>query len=228
MRARQFDQPLIHDGSRMVHRSTMKKSSANFANPQITSTTLAPEIITVLEKAHWPGHCAEKTLLGLTMVHTLQCDTVVQFYVTSDLSYLTTVPVRIGTRGLLFNQQTRNAIALLQNLFTNCSTLFNKAIFCSSITFEEGYKEGMWSCVVCLSDLMSMNTPAENVRSLKVQHELKMAWGELSKETEVYIISSIEEAVETIWSWEGEKEAFVMGSLHLVGGLFLVLDEGQQ
>jgi folylpolyglutamate synthase len=75
---------------------------------------------------------------------------------------------------------------------------------------------------------MSMNTSAEDVGSLKVQHELKAAWEGLSKETEVYAIPSIEEAVETIRSWEGEKEVFVTGSLHLVGGLFLVLDEGQR
>jgi folylpolyglutamate synthase len=73
-----------------------------------------------------------------------------------------------------------------------------------------------------------MNTSAEDVGSLKVQHELKAAWGELSKKTEVDVIPSIEEAVETIRFWEGEKEVFVTGSLHLVGGLFLVLDEGQR
>jgi len=81
---------------------------------------------------------------------------------------------------------------------------------------------------VDLSDLMSMNTSPEDVGSLKVQHQLKQAWEELSKDSETFVIPTIEEAVEMIRSWSGEKEVFVTGSLHLIGGLFVVLDEGQQ
>lgn len=81
-------------------------------------------------------------------------------------------------------------------------------------------------CGVHLSDLMSMNTSAEDVGSLKVQHELKAAWEELSKDSETFVVPTIEEAVEMIRSWDGEKEVFVTGSLHLIGGLYVVLDEG--
>ena len=72
---------------------------------------------------------------------------------------------------------------------------------------------------------MSMNTSAEVVGSLKVQHELKDAWEALSSTSEAFVIPTIEEAVELIRSWEGEKEVFVTGSLHLIGGLFVILDE---
>src|SRR5208282_1191504 len=82
-------------------------------------------------------------------------------------------------------------------------------------------------CNIYLSDLMSMNTSPEDVGSLKVQHELKQAWEELSKDSETFVVSTIEEAVEMIRSWNGEKEVFVTGSLHLIGGLYVVLDEGQ-
>jgi len=78
------------------------------------------------------------------------------------------------------------------------------------------------------SDLKSVNTSAEDVGSLKVQHELETAWNKLSPQTETYVIPTIEEAVERIRSWEGEKEVFVTGSLHTVGGLFVVLDEPHQ
>lgn len=71
-----------------------------------------------------------------------------------------------------------------------------------------------------------MNTSSEDVGSLKVQQELKQAWEELSKDTDAFVIRTIEEAVEMIRSWNGEKEVFVTGSLHLIGGLFVVLDEG--
>ena len=74
---------------------------------------------------------------------------------------------------------------------------------------------------------MSMNTSAEDVGSLKVQHELKEAWEAISPHTTTSVVPTIEDAVELIRSWNGEKEVFVTGSLHLIGGLFVILDEGQ-
>jgi folylpolyglutamate synthase len=73
-----------------------------------------------------------------------------------------------------------------------------------------------------------MNTSADDVESLRVQYELKAAWEELSEDTEVFVISTIQEAVDLIRSWKGDKEVFVTGSLHLVGGVFVVLDETQK
>lgn len=70
-----------------------------------------------------------------------------------------------------------------------------------------------------------MNTSPEAVESLKVQQELKGAWEELSIDSEALVIPTIEEAVDTIRSWEGQKEVFVTGSLHLIGGLYVILDE---
>ena len=46
--------------------------------------------------------------------------------------------------------------------------------------------------------------------------------------TETYAAPTIEDAVEMIRLWPGEKEVFVTGSLHLIGGLYVVLDEGQK
>jgi folylpolyglutamate synthase len=70
-----------------------------------------------------------------------------------------------------------------------------------------------------------MNTSAEDINSLRVQKELEAAWKDLSKDTETYTVPTIEDAVELIRSWEGEKEVFVTGSLHLIGGLYVILDE---
>lgn len=74
---------------------------------------------------------------------------------------------------------------------------------------------------------MSMNTSPEDVGSLRVQYELKEAWEKLSNDTETFVAPTIEEAVELIRSWDGDKEVFCTGSLHLIGGLYVVLDEGQ-
>jgi folylpolyglutamate synthase len=70
-----------------------------------------------------------------------------------------------------------------------------------------------------------MNTSRDDVTSLRVQRELQTTWASLSPHTETYITSSIEEAVSLIRSWPSEKEVFVTGSLHLIGGLFVILDE---
>jgi folylpolyglutamate synthase/dihydropteroate synthase len=78
------------------------------------------------------------------------------------------------------------------------------------------------------TDLMSINTSAEDVGSLRVQHDLKEAWEGLSKGSETFVAPTIEEAVELVRSWNGEKEVFCTGSLHLIGGLYVVLDEGTQ
>ena len=77
-----------------------------------------------------------------------------------------------------------------------------------------------------MSDLASMNTSPEIVESLRVQNELKNAWGELDRSSDTLVVHTIEEAVECIRSLEGEVEVFVTGSLHLIGGLYVVLDEG--
>jgi folylpolyglutamate synthase/dihydropteroate synthase len=46
----------------------------------------------------------------------------------------------------------------------------------------------------------------------------------MSPRSETFVVPTIEEAVEMIRSWGGEKEVFVCGSLHLIGGLFVILD----
>jgi hypothetical protein len=47
---------------------------------------------------------------------------------------------------LVFNQQTRNATPLAETLFENSAVHFDKAIFCTNITFkDEGYKDGKQS-----------------------------------------------------------------------------------
>jgi folylpolyglutamate synthase len=71
---------------------------------------------------------------------------------------------------------------------------------------------------------VTKNISAETVGSLKVQHELQELWSEMSPRSETFVVPTIEEAVEMIRSWGGEKEVFVCGSFHLIGGLFVMLD----
>ena len=72
-----------------------------------------------------------------------------------------------------------------------------------------------------------MNTSQHDIDSLRVQKALAAAWKDLSKDTEIFTVPTIEDAVELIRSSEGEKEVFVTGSLHLIGGLYVVLEDGK-
>ena len=129
-------------------------------------------------------------------------------------------------RVLLFNQQTRNATALLHTLILTSTVKFDKAIFCTNVTFKnEGYKDGTLNIFNTDEDLVSLNTSSDEVVSLKVQYALKKLWEELCFNAEAFVVPTIEEAVETIHSWKAEMEVFVTGSLHLIGGLYVILDE---
>lgn len=119
---------------------------------------------------------------------------------------------------LIFNQQTRDATALLDILFSICSKKlqFDEVIFTTNITWESGNYS---------ADLVSMNTSKEEVDRLSVQHGLAEAWKELDPTSKVHTSSSIESAVNIVENREEKDyEIFVTGSLHLVGGLLVVFD----
>ncbi|QSS52457.1 folylpolyglutamate synthase [Histoplasma capsulatum var. duboisii H88] len=135
-------------------------------------------------------------------------------------------------RILIFNQQTRDSVGLARALhntlsLSSANLTFTHAIFCTNVTFKQsGYRP----------DLVSLNTSASDVETLKVQGALAQAWKELSPSTEVLAKATIEEAVDVVreigkareQECEGVREAtisaLVTGSLHLVGGLLEVLE----
>ncbi|KAF8456552.1 Mur ligase [Terfezia claveryi] len=132
-------------------------------------------------------------------------------------------------RILLFNQQTRNATALLKTLHSTLTTtlvsthpFFTHVIFTTNVTRRTGYS----------ADLVSNGTSTSDVDNLTVQRELEREWGVLDSGMEGakrWVCASIEEAVEKIRNVVGEDgvEGVVLctGSLHLVGGVLEVLDE---
>lgn len=139
-------------------------------------------------------------------------------------------------RVLIFNQQTRDSTSLARALHKTLgeaagSSPFTHAVFCTNVTFKQaGYTP----------DLMSMNTSAPDVDKLSVQKNLAKVWAELSPNTEVAAMGTIEEAVEFVRNLAaGETtanvaprstgdnvavSALVTGSLHLVGGLVDVIE----
>lgn len=126
-------------------------------------------------------------------------------------------------RILIFNQQTRDASLLAKRLHNTLATAlkdghpFQHAIFCPNTTYRNvGYK----------ADLVSMNTNKDDVTSLRVQQELAKTWETIDPQSEVHVVSTIEEAVAKARKISAGRKVEVLttGSLHLVGGLIDVLE----
>ncbi|CCC68243.1 hypothetical protein NCAS_0B01590 [Naumovozyma castellii] len=121
---------------------------------------------------------------------------------------------------LIFNQQSRDANALINYLYEtiNPQIKFDEVIFTTNVT----WKSGSYSL-----DLVSMNTSKDEVEKLKVQQELAKEWSRLDENAaKIRVTATIEEALEIIEQKQDlELDIFVTGSLHLVGGVLVVLEK---
>ncbi|KAL1965908.1 hypothetical protein VTN77DRAFT_5041 [Rasamsonia byssochlamydoides] len=134
-------------------------------------------------------------------------------------------------RVLIFNQQTRDSVALARALYETLAAAlgsekpFTHAIFCTNVTYKDaGYRP----------DLVSVNTNATDVEKLSVQKTLAQTWQTIDPSTEVLVLGTIEEAVEFVRALAekesasfqdgNEVKALVTGSLHLVGGFLDVIE----
>ena len=199
---------------------------------------------TGLEKVRWPGRCDERHDKNITWYidggHTLDSIEVGASWFAKRLSVWpeqvqhrsrtsdynqhadTKTP---NTKVLIFNQQTRDASELARALHLSlAATLkeqshFTHAIFCTNVTFrDQGYK----------ADLASMNNDQKSIQELSVQKELAVTWAKIDPDTNVFVLSSIQEAVGQVRKLAENQEddimVFVTGSLHLVGGILEILE----
>jgi folylpolyglutamate synthase len=165
--------------------------------------------------------------------HTLESVRVAGEWFASQL--ISTGPVDAApskkTRVLIFNQQTRDSVALAQALYQTLAAAlgsekpFTHAIFCTNVTYKDaGYRP----------DLVSVNANATDVEKLSVQKTLAQTWQSIDPTTEVLVLGTIEEAVEFVRTLaekdsgqsqdRNEVKALVTGSLHLVGGFLDVIE----
>lgn len=197
-------------------------------DPYDYTSTLPQEFIAGLETARLGGRCDMRTDTKLQTLawyidggHTLESIEVAAQWFATAINKVESNSVRL----LIFNQQTRDASSLAQRLFQTLATSlkdshpFQHAIFCPNVTYKDaGYK----------ADLVSMNTNAHDVSSLKVQRELAKTWDKIDSEANVHVVGTIEEAVDRARQIAGDGEAnvkvMVTGSLHLVGGLIEILE----
>ncbi|CCH42947.1 Folylpolyglutamate synthase [Wickerhamomyces ciferrii] len=169
-----------------------------------------------LETTFWPGRCQiikeDKINWYIDGAHTKES-------VDASSGWFKSVTDPKRKRVLLFNQQTRDANALVTRLFDGVSPLkFDEVIFTTNVT---------WSSGKYSADLVSMNTSKDAVDKLEVQKELADEWAKLDPKSNRNVFHDIESSIKYIRSLEDQNlDVFVCGSLHLVGG-FLVVLEGE-
>lgn len=196
------------------HLNTLKISSQNIILCQ--DAKLPEKFIIGLQQTKWEGRCQiikdGNINWYIDGAHTQDSIEAASFWFKKEVSNSSNKKI------LLFNQQTRDATQLVISLHEIISPeiTFDEVIFTTNIT----WKSGIYS-----ADLISMNIPNEQVNELKVQNQLRDVWINLVKKDVVKIAPNIEHAIEIIKQNKTPIDIFVTGSLHLVGGLLVVMEK---
>lgn len=190
--------------------------------------SLPDKFLTGLANTQWDGRCQlierENINWYIDGAHTLESINVASnwFKQTATSNRQPNKSLKI----LLFNQQNReNANDLLSRLYQNVTSSdfkFDHVIFTTNITWSDGKYN---------SDLVSVNSSKDQLDKLTIQKELAEAWNKLDLENSFssrkHIFHDIETSVNFIKSLTHDSprvDVFVCGSLHLVGGFLVVLD----
>ncbi|ROW07990.1 hypothetical protein VMCG_03656 [Cytospora schulzeri] len=179
-----------------------------------------------IEQVVWRGRCEVKEEEGgrvrwhIDGAHTTDSLKVAAKWFTEECG------ARKGPRVLIFNQQGRTeAIDFLDGLHSGAKredgSSFDEVIFCTNITYATtGYKR----------DFVNHQYDPEAIKNLTVQRTFADRWSSLDPKAKVMVLPSIEEAInhardQTESLEEGETvQAFITGSLHLVGGALGILE----
>ncbi|ATZ57206.1 hypothetical protein BCIN_14g03670 [Botrytis cinerea B05.10] len=185
-----------------------------------------------LEKAQWPGRCETRHNHGIRWLldgaHTIESIEVLGPWAVKNM-----VVQKQARRVLIFNQQTKDATALLRHLwqvmshFASVEPIFHQAIFCTNTLWERNAAPDI--------ERVSMTYSGDSIQDLKVQHESAKFWAEISGgESAVTVMRTVEEAIrcaahgygDSNCGGKGGDEAVVLitGSLHLVGSALEFLD----
>ncbi|ROV99237.1 hypothetical protein VSDG_03883 [Cytospora chrysosperma] len=179
-----------------------------------------------IEQVVWRGRCEVKEEEGgrvrwhIDGAHTTDSLKVAARWFTEECG------ARKGPRVLIFNQQGRTeAIDFLDGLHSGAKrddgSSFDDVIFCTNITYATtGYKR----------DFVNHQYDPEAIKNLTVQRKFADRWSSLDPKARVMVVPSIEEAINHARDQsksvrEGETvQAFITGSLHLVGGALGILE----
>lgn len=204
-------------------------------NDQGLLEDMPEKFIAGLADINWDGRCQlirnrprfEGINWYIDGAHTLESINVASIWLKDELVNKNSKNLKI----LLFNQQSReNADALLTKLYENIhpDIHFDHVVFTTNITWSDGKYN---------SDLVSLNTSKDMVDKLVIQKELAQTWANLDSSKHIssrkHIFHDIETGLNFIKSLtksndfvgNSEIDVFVCGSLHLVGGVLVVLDD---
>ncbi|EKV10727.1 hypothetical protein PDIG_24090 [Penicillium digitatum PHI26] len=190
-----------------------------------------------LENARWPGRCETRDHKGIRWLldgaHTIESIDVLGPWVAKMMA-----AQRQARRVLIFNQQTKDAVALLRHLrqilvsaasqlLNDTEVVFHQVIFCTNILWERHEAPDL--------ERVSMTYSGDSVDDLRLQHELAACWTTISGgESEVTVVRTVEEAIHQAAHGHGHPfckdedhingVVLITGSLHLVGSAMEFLD----
>ncbi|KAK2767649.1 hypothetical protein FQN54_003807 [Arachnomyces sp. PD_36] len=208
--------------------------------PEVETLALSPlpdKFRRGLERAQWPGRCETRDHLGsrwlLDGAHTMESIEVLGVWAAKKMAMEPT-----ARRVLIFNQQTKDSIALLRHLrqiatsamsqwLNSDEPVFHEAIFCTNIPWEQDTTPD--------AERVSMTYSGGSEESLGVQNALAAHWRQTSDgHSVVTVVRTVEEAIRRVadsgdprFRRSGEPInaiALITGSLHLVGSALEVLD----
>ncbi|CAK9440273.1 uncharacterized protein LODBEIA_P43730 [Lodderomyces beijingensis] len=190
--------------------------------------SLPRQFIRGLENVNWPGRCQiitgkpENVTWYVDGAHTLESISASSTWFKHCQLELQSQP-QPTKRVLFFNQQGRdNYQELLTRLYTvicqeQPQIAFDKVIFTPNITWSTGQYN---------AELLSKNTSQDAVEKLEIQHNFSALWEKLDGGIAARcVFPDIETAMDHLKSEPSQLSVFVCGSLHLVGGFLVVLDD---
>ncbi|EMG50824.1 MET7 Folylpolyglutamate synthase [Candida maltosa Xu316] len=194
-------------------------------NADGTIDKLSTKFLAGLANVDWPGRCQiiRNNPEGITWyidgAHTIESIEASSTWFKQE--QLKSAPNK--KRALLFNQQGRdNYDKLLETLYNvackdDSKLEFDDVIFTTNTTWSSGEYN---------SELISKNTSEDAVKKLEIQNSLSEVWKKLDGDkASRHVFADIETGVEFLKSKsDGDLQVFVCGSLHLVGGFLVVLD----
>ncbi|KAB5578637.1 tetrahydrofolylpolyglutamate synthase [Coniochaeta sp. 2T2.1] len=186
---------------------------------------LSREFVDGIEKVVWRGRC-EVLEEGRVRWHVDGAHTVDSLRVAGKW-YAGECKGRTGPKALIFNQQGRTeAVEFLEGLYNGSKSAdgrsFDHVVFCTNVTYAEtGYKR----------DFVNHQYDPKAIENLTQQHVFAEKWKELDPAAKITVLPSIEGAInhvreltKELESEEDTVQAFITGSLHLVGGALGILE----
>ncbi|KAI1169966.1 FolC bifunctional protein [Nemania sp. FL0916] len=191
------------------------------------ASTLSKEFVDGLEQVVWRGRCEVKpdgpVCWYIDGAHTVDSLKMATKWFAGECA------TKSGPKALIFNQQGREeAVEFLEGMITALKTnsqgprdVFEHVIFCTNVTHAEtGYQRAF----------VNHQYDAAAIKALTAQRAFAEKWALLEPTAKISVVPTIEHAINHVRDvgasvGEGQAvQAFITGSLHLVGGALAILE----